>query len=60
MLLYLGISAVSNSVISSRDIVVIVPSVGGGWYNPIRCIGVLFAMVFHNAYLMAGLFSCLS
>ena len=60
MLLYLDISTMSNSVISSRNIVVVIPSVGGGWYNPIRCIGMLFAMVFHTVYSMAGVFPCSS
>ena len=31
----------SNSVILSWNIVLVIPSVGGGWYNPIRCIGVI-------------------
>ena len=44
VLLYLGISAMSNSVISSRNIVVVIPLVGSRWYNPIRCIGVLYAI----------------
>ena len=60
MLLYLSISAVSNSVTSSSNFVVVIPSVGGEWYNPIRCNGVLFAMVFHTAYSMVGVFPCSS
>ena len=60
MLLYLGMSVMSNFIISSRNIVVVVPFVDGGWCRPIRCIGVLYAMVFHTTYSMVGVFPCSS